>query len=379
VAIEPPRILVVEDDSGIARLQQKRLERAGYAVLVEGSTEAARRVIESAAIDMMLVDHRLPGPQTGLAFYQQLKADGFDVPTILVTGFSNESLVIEALRAGVRDFVTKSPEFLEYLPEAIARTFQHLQKEAEAAEARRLRELADSRATLLEELERANRELEAFSYSVSHDLRAPLRAIRGFAQIVINDFAQQLDPGAQAYLGDILDNAQKMGHMIDDLLAFSQLGRAPLRTQRVDLAELVGDVLESLQTERAGRHIEISVGDLGGCDADPRLLRQALINLIGNAIKFTRRHEQATIEIGRLECDTGKPPTYFVKDNGAGFDPRYAAKLFGVFQRLHRHEDFEGTGVGLAIVQRIINRHGGRVWAQAQIGQGATFFFTLSP
>jgi signal transduction histidine kinase len=225
------------------------------------------------------------------------------------------------------------------------------------------------------ELRAANRELEAFSYSVSHDLRAPLRAITGFSSILLEDYAPQLPDEAQRYLHIVGNSAQQMGQLIDDLLTFSRLGRMELRKQPVAPADLVRQVLEDLQAERAGRQVEIKLGDLPPCRAEPTLLKQVFVNLLGNALKYTRRQEAAHIEVGYLE--KGGERVYFVKDNGAGFDMQYANKLFGVFQRLHRAEEYEGTGVGLAIVQRIIHRHGGRVWAEAAVDQGATFYFTL--
>ena len=227
------------------------------------------------------------------------------------------------------------------------------------------------------ELQAANKELEAFSYSVSHDLRTPLRAVDGFASILHTDYAERLDEEGRRLLARVRTNSQRMGVLIDDLLAFSRLGRQPLRTQRVVLDGLVSEVLDELRPEHNGRAIQFTVGALGSADADRTLLKQALLNLLGNAIKFTRNTNAAAIEIGCREPANGEAKVYYVKDNGAGFDMRYADKLFGVFQRLHRVDEFEGSGVGLATVQRIINRHGGRVWADSKLGEGSAFYFTL--
>jgi len=225
------------------------------------------------------------------------------------------------------------------------------------------------------QLEAANKELEAFSYSVSHDLRAPLRAIEGFSRILLEDYLPQIPPDAQRHLQLVCANTRQMGELIDDLLAFSRLSRQPLRKQPVALGDLINQVLEDLRTGQQEKSLEITVGDLPDCEADPAMLKQVLVNLLSNAVKFTRKREAPRIEVGcrqrEAEC------VYFVKDNGAGFDTRYADKLFGVFQRLHRAEEYEGTGVGLAIVQRVIHRHGGKVWAESGIDQGATFYFTL--
>ena len=225
------------------------------------------------------------------------------------------------------------------------------------------------------QLEDANRDLEAFSYSVSHDLHAPLRAINGFSRILQKDYEPHLPSDARRYLGMIRDNTQRMGKLIDDLLAFSRLGRQPLRKETVSPANLVRHALIDLRAEREGRRVEISIGVLPACQADSALLHQVFANLLSNALKFTRKREVAVIEIGCREEEGER--VYFVKDNGVGFDMRYADRLFEVFQRLHRAEDYEGTGVGLALVQRIIHRHGGRVWAEAEADRGAAFFFTL--
>jgi PAS domain S-box-containing protein len=227
------------------------------------------------------------------------------------------------------------------------------------------------------ELEAANKELEAFSYSVSHDLRAPLRAIDGFSRIVLQEYAAALPTEAREYLQDVRANTQQMGHLVDDLLAFSRLGRQSVNKQRVAPAGLVRQCLEELRDQQAERHVEVLVGELADCWGDVALLKQVWTNLLSNALKYTTRREVAIIEIGSHPGDFPGEQRFFVKDNGVGFDMRYAQKLFGVFQRLHRPEEYEGTGVGLAIVQRIIHRHGGRVWANARPDEGATFHFTL--
>jgi PAS domain S-box-containing protein len=226
------------------------------------------------------------------------------------------------------------------------------------------------------ELDASNQELEAFSYSVSHDLRAPLRAIDGFSRILQDDYAEQLPDDGKRFVQVVRKNAQQMGRLIDDLLAFSRLGRQAPKTEPVPLSELADQIIAELQPDCAGRTVEFAIGELGIVQADPALLKQALANLLSNALKFTRKKDVAQVEVGRRE-DPERGTAYFVRDNGAGFDMRYADKLFSVFQRLHRPEDYEGTGVGLAIVQRVIHRHGGQVWADAKVGEGATFYFTL--
>jgi PAS domain S-box-containing protein len=226
------------------------------------------------------------------------------------------------------------------------------------------------------ELEAVNKELEAFSWSVSHDLRAPLRAIDGFSRILLEDEATHLSEQASDCLREVRESAQQMGQLIDDLLKFSRLGRQPINTRLVATDKLVSECLEDLLPERAARQVEFVIGELPACQGDPALLKQVWMNLLSNALKYTRKKDVAVIEVGCREEDQDAV-TWFVRDNGAGFDMRYVHKLFGVFQRLHRAEEYEGTGVGLAIVQRIVHRHGGRVWAEGQLDKGATFFFTL--
>jgi signal transduction histidine kinase len=227
-------------------------------------------------------------------------------------------------------------------------------------------------------LEAANRDLDAFTYSVAHDLRGPLRAIDGFARILVESYADTIDEKLPRYLRLVQANAERLGRLIDDLLLFSRLGNHPVTKQRVAPTPLLLEVMEHLSTEREGRSVQLQVDELPVCHADPHLLRQVFTNLLSNALKFTRPVPHAHIEIGAYaEHDDGVRHVYFVRDNGVGFDARYARKIFGVFERLHREEEFEGTGVGLAIVQRIIVRHGGQIWARSEIGRGATFFFSL--
>jgi signal transduction histidine kinase len=228
-----------------------------------------------------------------------------------------------------------------------------------------------------QQLEAANRELEAFSYTISHDLRAPLRAISGFTAILSEEYADAMPAEARGYLKRVKDSGDHMGHLVDDLLAFSRLGRQAVRTQRVSIRGIVDRALEQLAPALAGRQVEVVIGELPDAACDAALVEQVFVNLLSNAFKYSRPRDHARVEVGVFEDDGVEGATYFVRDNGAGFDMDYAGKLFGVFQRLHRSEDFEGTGVGLAIVQRIVERHGGRIWAEAKVDAGATFYFTL--
>jgi signal transduction histidine kinase len=241
------------------------------------------------------------------------------------------------------------------------------------------RELEDANRDLEEtnrELESTNRELEAFSYSVSHDLRAPLRSIEGFSQILLEDHAGELDEGGRHYLGRVRAASRRMALLIDDLLDLSRVTRSTLEKQTVNLSAQAREIAAEIRKSQPEREVEFVIADGLTANGDARLLRLALENLLSNAWKFTSREDRARIEFGSVSQDGGGR-AYYVRDTGVGFDEAYAGKLFGAFQRLHKAEEFEGTGIGLATVQRIVHRHGGRVWAEGEVGEGATFFFTL--
>jgi light-regulated signal transduction histidine kinase (bacteriophytochrome) len=226
------------------------------------------------------------------------------------------------------------------------------------------------------QLQIANKELESFSYSVSHDLRAPLRVIDGFSLALLEDYGDKLDEEARDFLGRVRWASERMSELIDDMLKLSRVARAEMQREPVDMSALASDVLAELRRSQPERAVECVVAEGLTASGDGQLLRIALENLLGNAWKFTGKRPHARIEFGMKEQGDGRP-VYFVRDNGAGFDMQYAAKLFGTFQRLHSEEEFAGTGVGLATVQRIISRHGGRIWAESAIDQGAAFYFTL--
>jgi len=225
------------------------------------------------------------------------------------------------------------------------------------------------------ELESINKELEAFAYSVSHDLRAPLRHIAGYTELLQKKASSTLDEKSNRYLAMILDSAKRMGNLIDDLLAFSRIGRTETQKTLVSLAQLVTEALNEVRQDTEGRNISWKIGALPDFYGDRSMLRLVLVNLVSNAIKFTRTRPQAEIEIGCTDGNKGDL-VVFVRDNGVGFDMKYVNKLFGVFQRLHQTDAFEGTGIGLATVQRIIHRHGGKVWAEGAVDGGATFYFS---
>jgi len=268
--------------------------------------------------------------------------------------------------------------------------FQNREKEKRAAEllivieelknskdhVRRLNEELEQKVTeRTDQLQSANKELESFSYSVSHDLRAPLRAIHGYAKMLKRNCETQLDAEANRLMDNILNNGRKMGLLIDELLSFSRLGRKELVKVKIPMQELVINICDELKTEKDNHNIIFHVNNVLPADGDITTIKQVWLNLVSNAIKYSRRQAVPVISIGSEKKED--EIIYHIKDNGAGFDMRYADKLFGVFQRLHSDEEFEGIGVGLAIVHRIITKHGGRVWAEGKTNEGATFYFTL--
>ncbi|GAA2723781.1 hypothetical protein CAE01nite_11060 [Cellulomonas aerilata] len=291
----------------------------------------------------------------------------FPAEVSLSTLESDDGVIVSAAVRDISDRVRAQGE-LQRLNGAL----RDLNTELELRVHERTAQLEAQADALLE----VNSELEAFSYSVSHDLRAPLRAVDGFAAVLAMDHADQLDDAGRRYLDRVRAGAQQMGELIDGLLSFSRLQRQDMSVRPVDLDPLVTDVWEELAVERAGRVVDLAVGHLPPVEGDPRLLRHVVANLVGNAVKYTRGRERALVEVGSRTGDDGAP-VYFVRDNGTGFDMRYADKLFKVFQRLHRAEDYEGTGIGLALTARILHRHGGRIWADAEPDRGATFSFTL--
>jgi PAS domain S-box-containing protein len=291
----------------------------------------------------------------------------FPVEISLSTLETQEGRIVSA---AIRDISDRKRVQLEI--EALNAELREANDELESRVAERTAALAAQTATL----KATNDELEAFSYSVSHDLRAPLRAIDGFAKLLAARYSSELSEEGQGYLGKVRTGAKQMGQLIDGLLAFSRLQRQALVRTPVDLAALVREVWEEFAPDRAGRDIEFVVEDLPRANADARLIRHVLSNLLSNSIKYTRTRTPARITIS-AEQRAGAEPVYVISDNGVGFDMRYADKLFQVFQRMHRAEEFEGTGIGLALVARIVDRHGGRVWANAEPDGGATFYFTL--
>ncbi len=361
------RIIIVDDETAQMRalcntLQDHHYETTGFSA----PKEALAALQQGREFDLILADLMMPEMDGITLLKAALEVDP-DLVGVVMTGQGTIDTAVKAMKAGAVDYILKPFKLSAILP-ILSRALAIRRLRAENAElARCVRQHAA-------ELENANRELEAFSYSVSHDLRAPLRAVDGFTGMVLTRYADQMPPDAKRLLLQVDSSAKRMGQLIEDLLRFSKLSRQPLSKGRVNLAETVNVIVQELRNDAAGRELEIRIGELPEVHGDASLLRQVFVNLLSNAFKFTRQ-TKALIEVG---CDTdGEENVFFVRDNGAGFDMAYAQKLFMVFQRLHTEDQFEGTGVGLSIVQRIVQRHGGRIWARAEVGKGATFYVAL--
>jgi len=316
------------------------------------------------------------------------RSEGRSMSVVMLTACETKEDMTRGLEAGADDFVGKSSDMIvlkarirallrrKFYQEENRRIREELmQKELETSEARAATKLAETKAAMSEELERKNKELEAFSYSVSHDLRAPLRSIDGFSSALLEDHASKLDAQGQDYLRRVRVATQRMGELIDDLLQLSKVGRAELQRRQVNLSAMARIVAAGLQQAAPERHVRIAIEDDIVANADQRLLLVVLENLLGNAWKFTANVAEARIEVGAAQREGIL--SYFVRDNGAGFDMAYAQKLFTPFQRLHSETKFPGTGIGLATVHRIVERHGGRIWGEGVIDRGATFSWTL--
>ena len=383
------RILAVDDSMTFLNEISAELRQEGYDVVQAGSGKEALELLEVQPVDCILLDVRMPG-LSGNETCQIIRQRPAlrNTPVLMLTGMEGPEAVIEGINSGADDYVSKSGDFavLKARVRAQLRRKQSedeyqgireelLRKELETAQARAAQEIAEARAAMVDGLEKKNRELEAFTYSVSHDLRAPLRTIRGFTKALVDDFGAQLPPGAQDQLDRVQRAALRMSKLIDALLELSRTGRADLNREAFDLSGLARSVAAELAEAGNGHQVECSVEDGIAARGDAALIRVVFDNLLGNAWKFTGKTASARIEVGALNRPGG--PVYFVRDNGVGFDSTRAKRLFEPFERLHSATEFPGAGIGLATVRRIVERHRGKVWAESAVGQGATFFFTL--
>jgi signal transduction histidine kinase len=371
------KTLLIEDNPAEAHLIQELLAAEtdkGDLFDLEYADGLATGLVRLSAgdIDAVLLDLSLPD-SWGSETFTRAKAHAPDIPMIVLTGCGDEVVALNMVKEGAQDYLPKTQVNAGLLSRTIRCAIER--KRVEQQIRRVNEELARRAQAHTLELEAANKELKTFSCSISHDLRAPLQGITFSSQILLQEYATQIPAEAQRFLRIVYDSAQEMERLIEGLLNFSRVGRRPLINQAVKLARLVQEVLDEFSHERAGRKVEVRLGYLPDCVGDPEFLKQVFMNLLSNAFKFTRGREPAVIEVDCREQQA--QPVYFVRDNGAGFDMQYASKLFGVFQRLHPRSEFEGTGVGLSIVERIVQRHGGRIWVEAEVDKGATFYFTL--
>ena len=377
-------ILLVDDQPANLVALEAMLEDLKQNLVLASSGREALRKLMTEDFAVILLDVKMPemdGFETATLIRQRDKSR--DTPIIFLTAADrNQTLAVRGYAVGAVDYLVKPivPEFVRSKVSVfveLAKKSAELKRQAERLRLseQEARDLADTRAELVRDLEHKNRELEAFSYAVSHDLKAPLRRIESFSKALLETQGTNLDATGKHFLGRVREASEHMSQLIEDVLHLSRVTRADLTTREVDLSGLVSLLLARVQETEPDRKLEAKVRPGVIVNGDGQLLRIALQNLLDNAWKFTREQSLATIEFG-LNHLNGEP-VYFVRDNGAGFDMAYVNRLFGPFQRLHRERDFPGTGIGLATVQRIIHRHGGRVWGEGAVGEGATFHFTL--
>jgi signal transduction histidine kinase len=369
-AADPARkltLLIVDDEPASMRALCDTLEYEGYQTYGYTSAADALAAMRERTFDLLLADLQMPGTN-GIDLMKSAQLIDPTLVAVIMTGHGALETAVAAMKAGALDYIQKPIKLATALP-VLERALAVRQLRIEK---KRLEENVRERT---EELKIANRELEAFSHSVSHDLRAPLRAVSVFTQALLTEHSATLDDEGKRLLQNVNAGAAHMDRLITDLLRLSQLNRQALHRQPVRFAELVQRVIDGMTNERAGRDIEFVIADFPTWQVDQGLMQQVFVNLISNAIKFTRERAHARIEIGyRMD---GATLVVFVRDNGVGFNMKHMNKLFGVFQRLHSAEQFEGTGVGLSIVRRIVERHGGKVWVDGAQDQGATFYFSL--
>ncbi|HEY0747784.1 MAG TPA: response regulator [Steroidobacteraceae bacterium] len=363
----PARLLIVDDEAAQLRALCDTLQLEGYSTKGYGSARQALAALRPGDYDLLLTDLMMPD-MDGITLINAARERDPDLGAIVMTGHGTVDTAVRAMQGGALDYILKPFKLNVILP-VINRALnvQHLRRENAELHARDARQAA--------ELAAAYHDLESFSFSISHDLRAPLRSLDGFAAILENEFAAQLGEEGQRIVGIIRTGSRKMDQLIVGLLELSRSGRSALDIDAVDMTLMADAAAAEAKSLYTGPTPHIEILDLPPVEADATLIRQVWCNLIGNALKYSAKRATPKITIsGRIE---NREATYQVRDNGAGFDMRYADKLFGVFQRLHRSEDFSGTGIGLAIVHRIIVRHGGRIWAHGAPDAGACFQFAL--
>jgi signal transduction histidine kinase len=366
-----PHLLIVDDEAAQLQALCDTLSQEGFTTTGFGSAAQALASLRPGAVDVVLTDLVMP-EMNGIAFLEAVRSVDPQIVGIVMTGHGAVDTAVKAMQAGALDYILK-PFKLNVVLTVVNRALAIRQLRAANTELhQRVQQRTEELEIANRELADANNELESFSYSVSHDLRAPLRTINGFLDIYMTDHAASISPEGRNVLQHVVASAERMGQLIEDLLRLSRFSRQPLDVHEVPVGEIAARIVTDLRAQNPGREIEVRIDELPMCRGDASLIEQVFVNLLSNAFKFTRDRRPARIEVGGAQ-DPGEV-VYFVRDNGAGFEPAYADKLFGVFQRLHSTAEFEGTGVGLSIVQRIMRRHGGRAWAESDVGNGATFF-----
>ena len=369
------KVLLVEDNPGDARLIQESLAEAtddSFDLETTATLAAGLQRLGAGGIDAILLDLALPD-SFGQETFVRAKAQAMGVAIIVLTGLVDDSLALKLVQGGAQDFVAKVDVTGNNLTRAI---LYAIERERLEQKFRQLNEELEQRIReRTADLEATNKELEAFSYSVSHDLRGPLATLHGFADLLLEKYGVALGEQPRNYLQRINEAVMRMSDLIEDLLKLARVGRQQLSLRDVSLSALVEEALRALEGETSNRKIEWRIGSLPRIQCDPGLMRQVLTNLMSNAIKYTRPCDPAIIEVREVWIDGER--AILVRDNGVGFDLSKAEKLFSPFQRFHTAAEFEGTGVGLATVQRIIHKHGGRIWANSEPQHGSTFYFTV--
>ena len=363
----PARILLVDDEQAQLTALCETLRAQGFEVSGYTNGLEALAALRSEKFDLLLADLTMPG-LNGIELLQAARQTDPDLVGLIMTGRGAIDTAVDAMKIGALDYILKPFKLSAILP-VVSRALSVRRLRIENAKL--TRQLQERTA----DLEEANKDLEAFSYSVSHDLRTPLRAIDGYCRMIEEDYAGRLDSEGRRLLKAVRDNRALMATLIDDLLDFAKSGRQAIRAREVSMRDLVDEAWASIRAAHPDQNAKLVSGPLPSAWGDASLLRQVWMNLLGNASKYTRKTERPIIEIGAEEGPSHV--TFRVADNGVGFDAAQAERLFKPFQRLHSEREFEGTGVGLAIAHRIVSRHGGRIWAEASVGQGATFYFTL--
>jgi two-component system, sensor histidine kinase and response regulator len=363
------RLLIVDDELPQMEALCNTLQTEGYQTTGYSSARRAVESLEADQFDLVLTDLMMP-EMDGISLLKAVRQIDSTLAGVIMTGHGTIDTAVKAMQVGALDYVVK-PFRLNVILTVVAR----------ALDLRRLRlenaALQERERQYVAELEAANKQLETFSFSVSHDLRAPLHTISGFCDLYLTQFEASIPDEGRDLLNHVMNGAKRMNILIEDLLRFCRFSRQSLVKCPVHIEGLVRRTLATLQATAGERVVELRIGQFPACEADPSLLEQVFVNLLSNAFKFTRHCNPAEVEVGSFERHG--EVILFVRDNGAGFDMKHAGKLFGVFKRLHSTAEFEGTGVGLSIVQQIVTRHGGRIWADSAPNEGTTFYFTLAP